>query len=350
LLGACVVGLAVVLVRRTSTQQESLLWALAIAAERGLPLAPAALAFTEQFGGGFRWRAEMLAALLEEGKSLPEAVDAVPGLFTREAQVLVKTGWSSGRLAEALRLAASARQSRQAAWGNVAGSFAYLVAVICFMQTIIGFVLYFIIPKFEAIFKDFGISLPLVTILVIKFSHFVIQYFYIWFLLGILLLIALPLGVLNLFRWDVPLFDRLYRRRHSALLLRSLALTVKGGKPIATGIARLGEEYPSSWVRDRLREVNLDVQQGGDWVESLRGHGLISRAEGAVLASSQRVGNLEWALEEMAASAERRLGYRLQFWLNLLFPVAILTLGLLVFVVAVAFFAPLVSLISRLSG
>ena len=47
---------------------------------------------------------------------------------------------------------------------------------------IVGFILYFIIPKFEAIFKDFGVPLPKMTTFLIEASHFLIKYFYIVFL------------------------------------------------------------------------------------------------------------------------------------------------------------------------
>ena len=67
-----------------------------------------------------------------------------------------------------------------------------------------------------------------------------------------------------------------------------------------------------------------------------------------MLGSAQRVGNLAWALREMAESNERRLGYRLQFWLQLLFPMLLICLGAVVFVLVVAYFCPLVSLIEAL--
>ena len=56
LMVAGAVGLGVVLVRWSSTQRESLLWALAIASERSMPLSEAALAFSDQFTGVFRRR------------------------------------------------------------------------------------------------------------------------------------------------------------------------------------------------------------------------------------------------------------------------------------------------------
>ena len=350
------VGLILISFRRSQTQRQSLLWALAVASERSLPLADAALAFAEQFGRSYRWRVQLFASLLNEGVPLPDALGRAPGVVSREAEVLVRTGYSSGTLARSLREAAALRSSRESAWGTTAARFVYLGSVLMTMQALVGFMLYFMIPKFEAIFKDFGISLPRVTRITIEMSHFVIQYFFvtgpILFLVEVIIPLFLVVGLLNSYAlwWNVPLIDYVVRRRHSALLMRALGMAVEGKKPIASAIGSLAVDYPSSWVRGRLRRVVDDVRQGRDWVESLLDHSLIRPAEAAVLVAAQRVGNLEWALREMAESSDRRLGYRLKFWLQMLFPLLILGLGAVVFLFAVAYFSPLVRLIEALAG
>jgi type II secretory pathway component PulF len=346
------IGAVVVLVRRAATQQESLLWSLSVAADRSMPLAPAVLAFADQYGRSFRWRAQLLASLLNEGTSLPDALDRVPRLLSRDAEVLVRTGWSSGTLARSLREAAASRSLRQAAWGSAAARFAYLGWVLLTMQTVIGFILFFITPKFEAIFRDFGVPLPEVTILSIDIGHMFIRWG--WLTLPLVLfevacLVVLPFALLNVFLWDIPLFDSLLRRRHTTLVLRALGLTVGGRRPIGEGIEALSREYPSEWVRKRLRRVNEDVRQGRDWIESLADRSLIGPADAAVLEAAARVGNLEWALREMADANERRLGYWLQFWLQMLFPFLVLVLGVVAFFFAVAYFAPLVRLLEVLA-
>ena len=72
-------------------------------------------------------------------------------------------GDQTGRLPEALRMAASSRSSQLPIWTAIATRIAYLLALLLVMQTICGFMLYFIIPKFESIFKDFGVPLPRVN-------------------------------------------------------------------------------------------------------------------------------------------------------------------------------------------
>lgn len=346
------IGLTVVLARRGSTQQESLLWALAIAAERSQPLAPAALAFSGQFSGGFRARVQIFAALLEQGVSVPDALDEVGGLLNPEAELLVRVGATTGSLPHALRVAAAGRVTRQTAWGGIATRFAYLTVVLMKIQVVTAFIVYFIAPKYEAIFKDFGVALPQMTVTTLTVSHFLIRYFPLFLLLlvaEVVVFMLIPLGLFGVFRVDVPLIDVLFRRRHSALILRSLALTTEGGRPIPEGISVLARDYPSGWAKRRLRRVALEVERGADWIEQLTDNGLIRHSDEAVLASAQRAGNLPWALAEMAEANERRLGYRLQFWLQMLFPLLVVALGALVFVVAVAYFSPIVRLIEVLS-
>ncbi len=347
------VGFAIVLARRNATQQESLLWALAIAAERSLPLAPAALAFTDQYGASFRWKVRLFATLLNEGQSVPEAIDHVPHLFSREAEALVRTGWTAGMLAESLREAALLRSERKTAWAVAAFRFFYLGGVFLALQIISGFILYFIAPKFEAIFMDFGIRLPPVTLFTIRVSRLFVDYGLVTLLVVIaecFLLGSIPLGLFNVFQWDIPVLDRLYRRTHTALILKALALSIDGGKPVVSGIESLSEDYPSAWIRSRLTLVGRDVREGGNWIDSLRSRQLIGKADAAVIASSERVGNLAWALRETADSAERRIGYRFHFVLQTLYPLLVLAMGAFVLVFCVAYFSPIIQLIERLAG
>jgi type II secretory pathway component PulF len=220
------------------------------------------------------------------------------------------------------------------------------------MQTISSFILYFIVPRFEAIFKDFNASLPQVTILVIEASHWIIRFGFITAfipLIELALLIFLPLSFLSWSNFTLPLFDRLMGRRHTALVLRSLALTLEGGKPIILGLSSLTQHYPTEWVRRRLLAVEKDVRQGADWIESLRHYRLIRPADADVLTSAAQVGNLDWALLELADTAERRLATRFQMVVQTLFPLVVVMLGIAVFIMAMAYFLPLVVLITELT-
>jgi type II secretory pathway component PulF len=148
--------------------------------------------------------------------------------------------------------------------------------------------------------------------------------------------------------FDVPGLGWLTRRLDGAAVLDALCLTTRRQHPLPEALAALARHYPKAAIRTRLRRVLKDMERGADWIESLRRRGVIGRAETAVLGAAQRVGNLPWALAEMADSSRRRLGYRLHGLTHLLFPAVVLSFGLLVLFVVVGFFMPLVLLIEKL--
>ena len=69
-----------------------------------------------------------------------------------------------------------------------------------------------------------------------------------------------------------------------------------------------------------------------------------------MLGAASRVGNLGWALGELADSSRRRLTYRLHALVQVLFPLAIGLVGLTVMFFVVGLFMPLVALIQNLTG
>ena len=353
LLIALAVGGAVMFARRRNTQQDSLLWILAIAAERNMPLAPTAAAFASQYRGKYRRRILNLAAQLDSGSTVPEAFERVPRVVSRDAVLLAHVGQQTGRLPQALRMAAHSRAQQLPIWTAIAGRFAYLLGLLLAMQFICGFLLYFIVPKFEAIFRDFGVPLPPVTIGLIVGSHWIINFGWLtaWIPpLEILLLVFLPFSFVGWVNYDVPFFDHLLKRRHAALILRSLSMFVEAGKPIEEGLSTLASHYPTWWVRRKLIRADSEVRHGGAWIDRILFHGLIRPADAEVLSSATEVGNLAWAMRELAETGERRLAYRFQAVVQTLFPLVVIALGAVVCFLAFAFFAPLVVLLWRLAG
>jgi len=349
---AMVMGAGIIQARRRSTRQDSLLWVLAIASEHGMPLPPAIAACAEQYWGPAYARIMGLADRLNLGTMLPEALEQSRGVVSRDAVLLSWVGQESGKLPRALRMAATARSTQLPIWTAIAARLSYILGVLLVMQTISSFILYFIIPKFEAIFKDFNVALPMVTIWVIEVSHLLIKYGAITSVLFVAelgLLIFLPFSFLAWGNYNIPLLDRLLGRRHTALIFRSLGLMVEGDKPILLALSTLANHYPTGWVRRRLRRVWSEVKDRADWIESLQQHRLIRSTDAEVLSSAAAVGNLAWALHELAETAERRLATRVQAVVQTLFPLMVVCLGVLVFFIGVAYFAPLVSLISKLA-
>jgi type II secretory pathway component PulF len=194
--------------------------------------------------------------------------------------------------------------------------------------------------------------LPRITVSIVEGSQAIIRYGGPFLLLPFFevgLLIFIPVSFLAWGDYRVPLFDRLMRRRHTALILRSLSLFVEANKPLALGLSTLADHYPTYWVRSNLIRADKEVRQGVDWIEALWRHGLVRATDGEVLASAREAGNLAWALAELASTSERRFATRFQAFVQSFFPLVVITLGMVVFIVAAGLFVPLVQLIQRVT-
>jgi type II secretory pathway component PulF len=372
-----------VLARLRTARQDALLSILAIAAERGLPLGPAIAAFADQFRGAAHRRVMSIAAEIDAGMPLPDALEGpdphaerdphkplrqlVWGRLgeqvyveargrsraaTRDTVLLARVGNDTGHLARALRLAGESRLNRIAAWSAVTSRLAYLLMVMLVAEGISAFMLYFVVPKLEAIFLDFNVQMPQVTLFTLQVSRWAIRFapiVDIFVLAQILLLLYIPFSYSGWMNYRLPIFDRLLVRRHAALVLRALSVAMEGDRPIAPGLQTLAEHYPTRWVRRRLAKVLTDVRLGGDWIESLLRARLIRRTDAEVLASAASVGNLAWACRELAATAERRQNLRMQVLIQALTPLVVILLGVAVALLCLGYFLPLVMLIERLT-
>src|SRR3982750_2641880 len=119
---------------------------------------------------------------IESGSPLSEAFAKHPKAFDRLYCNMIKAGEAGGALEAILQRLADFKEKSQTLKRRIKSAMVYPIVVIFVACVIVGFILYFIIPKFEAIFNDFGVPLPRMTTFLIKASHFVIKYFYLVFM------------------------------------------------------------------------------------------------------------------------------------------------------------------------
>jgi len=149
--------------------------------------------------------------------------------------------------------------------------------------------------------------------------------------------------------FDIPYFGRCFRRLDLPGILRNLANTVASGQPLEDSLVVLNRNHRRKFIRNSTGQVLLKCQQGDDCWYAMKDAGLLNGHEVAVLRSAQRVGNLSWALEELAESIERRMSYRWLVVWEIAQPAVVLILGLGMGLLCVALFLPLVELLNNMS-
>jgi type II secretory pathway component PulF len=335
--------------KRVTQNQEAMLRLLTIATRNGMPLAPGVRALAGQVSGIYRVWCRSLADLLESGLSLPEAIDSVPKVVPRETLVLIHVGDATGRLDAGLEAGIGLRDAQMPVLQTVGSRIGYLCWLLIILESIVAYCMVYLLPRLQRIFADYRIPPPEPTRWILAISENYLAYGWILAIAQMVFLLYLPVAVRGWSSLGIPGIDQISLRRHAALVLRGLVLAVDAGRPLAVSLEVMGRTYPTRWIRRRIRLASGYVDQGVDWTRALREFGLLNAHDVAVLDSAERAGNLGWALRELASSIDRRWGYRLVAWTQVLFFLTIVGLGFMVMILCLGYFAPLVALIGRLS-
>jgi type IV pilus assembly protein PilC len=349
---------AALLGRAQATRQGTLLWTLAVAVEKQFPIVVFLEALADEAGGSWRWKVRGLAELIAVGTSIPDALEALPGILPTDTVAMIRVGAQTGNIVGALREAARlARRRGEEPDVHIQGTLLYLATVVLALCTVGTYVMIWIIPKYRAIFAGFDLRLPALTEAVIHFCDNFAEFWFIGFPLVLLAFlcfwtfVSLGLELMGLGPvWGQPEWlSHFWPRLKSPHVLRCLSVAVEGGRPLPEALQLVAERYADSGFRRRLAEISSEVARGDDCWLVLRAAQMLRRGEPAMLEAAQRVGNLVWALRGMADSIERRSEYRYQIIVEFIDPALVLCIGTVVATFCLSLFLPLIEMLNRLS-
>ncbi len=297
-----------------------------------------------------RWsrRTEMFADYLDDGMPIADALDQVPNLFPPDVQLAIQSGAESGTLASTLKHQATAlveQEQRRTSW---LGFFLYLFVLLVVMASVVSFIMVFIIPKFKKIFEDFATELPAMTKLTVSFSDFMVRYAIYPFLLAF---VGLLLRLLwRRWYWWTRLVESFRPvRARAPSILRVLSDAVSAGRPLAGVLSTLARPSGNSRFSVRILALRQAAESGNDVWLAFVDEGFLTLREARILHAAERLGNLPWALEELASRIEQRRGDRWEILLEIVRPFILFAIGIFVGFIVISLFMPLVKLLNDLS-
>ena len=333
-------------------ERKSLLWVLAVAADRGIPLGAAVRSLAAERSVGRGRRARYLADLLDQGVPLCDALDLSRNPLPMDALLAARFGTRSGRLGPALKQVVEQTDSYEATIRSLIEKTLYVILITLVTLTVIIFFSIFVSPRYSMLMASFGVALGDLSQLAFDACDALAMVWPVWVPIFVGLLSVGVVCLLYYVGWlntDLPFLGWLWQRHDSALLMRCLALAMRERQPLLSALVVLSDEFPRKRVRRRLRRAVRQVNHGNHWCDSLWKAGLLRRYELAVLKSAEVAGNLAWALDEMSDSAMRRMTLRLQTAIGWIVPPLFVMFGLFAGLLAVGMLLPLAQLIQALA-
>ena len=297
---------------------------------------------------------EQLANNLHNGTPLHAALEVQPNLLSPDIVGAIESASQAGNLKEVLPKIAmeqSQEMEEDSQGTSIMNVMMYSWMIVCVAVATVYFIMIFIVPKFKAIFLDFGVELPILTETVIEFSDLFVNYWFIGFPLIfapflIPLVTALLLSNSRTFlpRQIVNFFPRL----ETSPLLKRLSHAVRQNFPIQESLHSLANSTPDyRWAR-RLERLEDRLNSGDRIGTAMQEEKLLNTRETHSLHNAEEIGHLAWAMESIADSIDDRQKTRSRWVAELVRPFITLTLSLIVALFCVGMFMPLVKLLSEL--
>jgi type IV pilus assembly protein PilC len=340
-------------IRHNDAERRTLMWLLGTAVDKGVPLATAARSFGEERHDRLGRQTRKMAFQLDRGIPLSQAIDnAGPNLPT-DALVAVYAGKTTNSYAPLVNATTRRAPGIDDALHSISAKLMYVMAFLFFASISITFILIKIVPAYVKIFKDFNTKLPDSTLLFINAAYLAEGWIFLVVPLLLALLAAMIFALLRytgLVRWDPPLVRSVASLLDRANILRNLSEAVVQKVPLQAMFDSLGQTYPKGYIRMKLYEAGHRIASGAHWCDSMKSVGLLSSPDAGVLKSAERVGNLSWAMNEVAARLSGRFVARVNSILAVLFPLVLFTFAAIVFLVACGMIEPIADLVMSLSG
>ena len=205
------------------------------------------------------------------GRSLHEAMAEHPKTFSHVWISLVEAGEVGGQIAETLMQLAIYTKTQEGMKSKIITAVTY-PAILTFAS--VGVLIYFIVgivPTFAQIFADFNLTLPVLTIVVLKVSSVFTNH-----------VVALVLGLLILIfgfrfyihtpngrkRWHsflltMPIFGGFIQNIYYDRMLSTLATLLRSGVTILNAIGVLEESFEGNVIiQNALKQVRAEVAAG----------------------------------------------------------------------------------------
>src|SRR6476661_259177 len=176
----------------TAARRRGLLRVIATGIEEKLPLPPLLESWMQDERGVQRNRIRRLIRLLNEGATIADAIEQVPGALSDDDVLALRfdaqTGTVTTAIRESLAVQGGLIADPPARWRS---TMFYFCAVLLLGLPVVAFILIKIMPAFRQIFKEFNLSLPPVTENFIGFVSIFGEYWWLFFLMLIAVLLSL---------------------------------------------------------------------------------------------------------------------------------------------------------------
>jgi len=294
---------------------------------------------------------------IKSGFSLSKAMSKHPDVFSPVYISLVKAGEMAGALGEVLDRLASLMEKENTLRKKVAASMVYPIFVFVFSIIVTLGLVFYIFPKFIAIFQGIDIEMPAPTRILIFITDAILNpVIFFPTVLGIIFFTFLsmqyvktPLGKRQKDRilLELPLIGKINKKVILSRFCRSLGTLIASGVPIVHSLEIVSRAAGNEVISGVIDEIKSALKAGMRLSQPIHENHLFPPIVAHMVAVGEETGNLPILLEKLANYYDTEVEYALTGFASMIEPIMIFVLGGMVGFVLISVFLPIYQIVSR---
>ncbi|RUO49189.1 type II secretion system F family protein [Pseudidiomarina donghaiensis] len=287
------------------------------------------------------------------GSPLASALRKHPTIFDTLYCDLVDSGEQSGSLETIFDRIATYREKSEALKAKIKKALVYPASVIVVALVVTVILLVFVVPQFEAVFKDFGAELPAMTQFVVTLSE-IVQAYFLYVAAGLIVagwLFKRAYGKSQNLRdkvdaisLKVPVIKEILNKAAVARFARTLSTTFAAGVPLINALESAAGASGNAVYRDAIFRIRDEVTSGMQMNTAMQSQDLFPTLAEQMVFIGEESGSLDDMLAKVASIYEREVDDLVDNLTALLEPMIMVVIGVLVGGLIVAMYLPIFSL------
>ena len=312
----------------------------------------------QRFSKSFRNVLNDIYGRVVSGKSLSASFGAFPDVFPGFFTSMVEVGEKTGSLPSVLNNMADYYEDVEKIKKKALSSMAYPFVLIGMIFIVVAFMVWYILPQFESMFKEFGNNTPAITAAVFGFGTFlrthIIELLLGLFILIFALFIFFKFSPIGKRWWDnivyhFPVAGTIYKSVATSRFSKAFILLLGSGMNIMSCLESLLVILPNYVYNSAFKKVIKKVKNGGQIGKSMEETGKFHPLLTNFIKIGEKSGNLEETLKATSKFFDDEIDAAIAKALAVLEPIIIIFLGLIVGVVLLSIYVPMIQLMEQIN-
>lgn len=326
---------------------------LAIMVDTGISISQALTTILEQEENPKLCRLLMeLKQAVEAGEDLSAALARHPEYFDQTYVSLIRASEVTGSMADMLQRIAEYLDKEKEIRAKVRSAMTYPMVMAVAAIGVTVFLLLYIFPKFEPLFKRPGADLPGITVFLVGVSDSMMAYWYFWLLAVVSVVSGLVLyrrtesgrQTFDYLKINAPIIGPLFRKVAITRSIRTLGTMVASGVPVLDSL-QLSADVAGNYYYEKMWLTVIDqVSTGKQICEALSESSLCPPLLIRMIAAGEDTGKLDMVLQKVSGYYDSEVDNSIQTTTRLIEPIMIAVMGMVVGTIAMSLLLPIFSL------